>query len=78
MGFRWFVCDHGRRLGLAGWVRNTRQGTVELTIEGSASDVHALQDLVSRGPHGSTVRAVSWAEEGGADRLPFPFAIVRQ
>ena len=43
--YRMYACEEARRLGLTGWVKNLRGGTVELTAEGPAD---SLADLVAR------------------------------
>lgn len=45
VGYRWFVRQLAEELGLAGWVRNRQDGTVEAEAEGSAA---ALNELVTR------------------------------
>ncbi len=50
VGFRDTCVHQARKLGLVGWVRNRRDGTVEVMARGSA---HALADLeawLHRGP----------------------------
>ncbi len=59
VGFRWATRDEAARLGVAGWVRNRSDGSVETHIEGSPSVVEAMLDWLSRGPMGSVVTAVS-------------------
>ena len=41
VGFRWSVREHARSAGLAGWVRNLRDGRVELVFEGPDEAVAA-------------------------------------
>ncbi len=47
------------RLGLTGWVRNRRDGSVEAIVEGVKSDVVALIDWCRSGPPMSRVTEVS-------------------
>lgn len=52
-----------RRLGLAGWVANRADGTVELEAEGPAAAVAALLAWCARGPARAEVTAVEVAEQ---------------
>ncbi len=67
VGFRWFVIDEARPLGLRGWVRNRADGTVELTAEGERPQLETLLTAARRGPRGARVTAVDveWAEARG-------------
>ncbi|QIK11057.1 acylphosphatase [Streptomyces sp. ID38640] len=51
------------RLGVAGWVRNLPDGTVEAVCEGESGRVQKLVDWVHQGPPLATVDAVSVREE---------------
>ena len=77
MGFRWFVRERARRWGLAGWVRNRPDGTVELAASGSDEGVRALVDAVRSGPPGALVDAVESLPLDDADQLPQPFTVLR-
>ncbi|HEX6492809.1 MAG TPA: acylphosphatase, partial [Candidatus Dormibacteraeota bacterium] len=55
VGFRDFVWRRAERLGLAGWVRNRPDGSVECVAEGSRSAVDALVESLRRGPWGARV-----------------------
>jgi acylphosphatase len=46
------------RAGVAGWVRNTDEGTVEAWFEGDPDDVEALVHYVHTGPPGAHVERV--------------------
>lgn len=50
VGFRFFVVQAARRLEIAGYVRNLRDGTVEIVAEGKPIDVRALEMDVLAGP----------------------------
>ena len=67
VGFRYFVMDAAVDVGAVGWVRNLRDGRVELVAEGSRSVLEALLTQVRRGPHGGRVDRVDevWEEAIG-------------
>lgn len=73
VGFRWFTREHARRLGLAGWVRNRPDGSVEVAASGSDAAVHELLATLARGPSGARVDIVVHLplEELGALETPF-------
>lgn len=48
--YRMNAVDEARRLDLAGWVRNTGNGGVELLAEGPEEDLAALLAWCRRGP----------------------------
>lgn len=74
VGFRWFVREEARRLGLAGWVRNAPDGSVELEVHGPASDIEHVRHAVARGPSGAAVVEVE-EHAPGVDELPHPFKV---
>jgi acylphosphatase len=78
VGFRWFTLRAARRLGLAGWVRNDADGSVEVLVEGSEAAVNGGVAELSRGPDGASVSEVRRGAEAAGERLPNPFEIVRR
>jgi acylphosphatase len=42
-------------LGVAGWVRNAEDGSVEAVFEGDEERVHSMVDWCGRGPSGADV-----------------------
>ncbi len=58
-----------RKLGVAGWVRNRPDGSVEAIIEGDAEAVRALVDWCRSGPPGAHVTAVQESPEPLGDEL---------
>ena len=77
VGFRWFVRQEARRLGVAGWVRNRPDGTVELLAGGEASAVQRLLDHVRVGPDSAEVAAVRDEEAQVQEGLPYPFTVIK-
>jgi acylphosphatase len=68
VGYRAFVEDTALRLGLEGWVRNRRDGTVEAVFCGPADVVGGIIEACRQGPSGARVDAVD-ASDGVADLL---------
>jgi acylphosphatase len=58
VGFRWFVDYEARQLGLAGWVRNNIDGTVEVLAMGSAEQHAALRGKLEHGPRAARIDEV--------------------
>lgn len=78
VGFRWFVREEARRLGLSGWVMNLPGGDVEVRAGGESSSLQRLRRALEVGPTGADVQEVAdIAADGVAPSLPYPFAIHR-
>jgi acylphosphatase len=58
VGFRYFTQDEAERLHLSGYVRNLRDGRVEVYAMGSPEKLARLRTLVERGPRGAMVQSV--------------------
>ncbi len=65
--FRAFVARRARELDLTGYVRNTREGTVEVYAEGERKQVKNLIDHIRIGPTAARVDRVEteWSEYAG-------------
>jgi len=74
VGFRWSMQTEARRLGVAGWVRNRRDGMVEALTHGAEPAVLALLDWARRGPPGSRVDRVTVTIDETASDAALPFA----
>ena len=74
VGYRATTMDEARRLGLAGWVRNRVDGTVEVLAEGPEANLALFVAYLNRGPWGARVTSVveDWSEAQGAP-MPFQF-----
>lgn len=50
VGYRAWMVQTARRLGLGGWVRNRENGEVEAMAHGPAASVESLVDACKKGP----------------------------
>ena len=62
VGFRFFVEREAHMLGIAGWVRNNPDGTVEVLAMGTREQLMGLRDRLSDGPRAARVDDVDEAE----------------
>ncbi|CAG4884938.1 Acylphosphatase [Georgfuchsia toluolica] len=58
IGFRYHMVNAARRLGISGWVRNRRDGSVEAVIAGSAEAIAAMIHWARSGPPAARVDQV--------------------
>lgn len=72
--FRQSSQEEAQRLGLRGWVRNRRDGTVEAVAEGPQERVDAFVAWCHRGPPMASVTRVESAREEPAS-LPEGFHV---
>lgn len=68
VGYRLETRAQARRIGVAGWVRNLTDGSVEAHLEGEPGAVEALLAWMEHGPPGAVVESLdtSAAEPTGA------------
>ena len=64
VGYRAFVLDRAKGLGLSGWVRNRWDGKVEGEAEGSNESIGMFEVELRRGPVSSQV------DQAGIHELP--------
>ena len=62
VSYRASTAAEARRLGLAGWVRNRDDGSVELEVEGASDRVAALLQWCEHGPPAARVSRVAVEE----------------
>ena len=67
VGFRAWTEVTALELGVGGWVRNRRDGSVEALFAGSQEAVRTMIDLCRDGPPGARVDAVDQRSAGPAD-----------
>ena len=49
VGFRWRASQAARIYGLTGWGENEYDGTVEMELQGTDSEINAVLDVISSG-----------------------------
>ena len=62
VGFRYSMVEEAERLGVTGWVRNRRDGTVEAVVDGTPDAVEAMLAWARNGPRGARVTEVQVSE----------------
>lgn len=60
VGYRRALQAEARRLGLSGWVRNRRDGSVEALVAGPADALDALLRWAHAGPPAARVTSIDW------------------
>ena len=58
VGFRYYVVEHALALGLRGYTRNLRDGSVEVLAQGTRPALERLLSLLRNGPSAAEVREV--------------------
>jgi acylphosphatase len=76
VGFRWFVRETAERIGVAGWVRNRPDGSVEVAADGDDAAIQLLRSALARGPSGASVTSIDDLPPHGTP-LVRPFSILR-
>ena len=62
VGYRAWIEYTALEVGLEGWVRNRRDGTVEALFVGPADEVAAMLEACRQGPPGARVEAIDEQE----------------
>ncbi len=67
VAFRYFTAGEAERLGIEGWVRNQRNGTVEAVFEGDDAAVKKMVEWCRAGPPSAIVGSVDvkWEDYRG-------------
>ena len=69
IGYRAWTDDEAHARGIAGWVRNRRDGTVEAVVQGPPAAVDAIVAWARRGPEAAHVERLDVAEAPGEGAL---------
>jgi acylphosphatase len=70
VNFRYFVLRRAEEMRLTGYVRNLRDGSVEVVAEGDQEKLQALLEQLGVGPRSAHVKQVKveWTEYSGSYR----------
>lgn len=67
VGFRHFTRQQARRFNIEGWVRNLRDGRVEVMMEGAPEDIERMMSQLKKGPGTAKVTDIAIENEGRAN-----------
>ena len=76
VGYRAAFAEQARMLGLAGWVRNRRDGAVEACVSGTQPAEEAIIAWAHEGPMLAKVQQVAVSDVDEANVADGPFAIL--
>ncbi|WP_051229489.1 acylphosphatase [Paludibacterium yongneupense] len=71
VGYRWWTLEQATARGLAGWVRNREDGSVEALFSGEAAAVEEMVEACRRGPGYARVSFVGAEPAAAPDRDGF-------
>jgi acylphosphatase len=69
VGYRFFATRVARRLGLKGWIRNNRDGSVETMVEGETATIDEWIEELREGPRYAEVTSVEQESKDFTGRL---------
>lgn len=75
VGFRYFVVENARKIGVTGWVRNTDDDKVEAVLEGENDKVEQMLELCKEGPAGAFVKEAKILERKSIAKASEDFRI---
>ena len=61
--YRAWTSEEASDLGLNGWVRNRRDGSVEAVLSGASDDIDRMLELCRDGPPLAKVTDVTWTDD---------------
>jgi acylphosphatase len=72
VSYRAYAADEAMRLGLHGWVRNRKDGSVEALVDGDDRTIERFVEWCKTGSPASTVQSVDARDDVSTDALgPF-------
>jgi acylphosphatase len=77
VGYRYFARQLAQRLGIVGYVKNLRDGRVEVYAIGPASVLASIRTELERGPNGASVVGVTEQEAPLDSKFAARFTVER-
>jgi len=77
VGFRYFTRLTAQRCGVAGWVRNRDDGSVEIAASGDEASLQGFLTIIQRGPPGSHIAGLEYLAVESQDEDASTFSIRR-
>lgn len=77
IGYRQAMCHAAARLGVAGWVRNRADGSVEAAAHGDAQTLEAFIAWARRGPPAARVSRVAVSDDRDEDPCDYAGFVCR-
>ncbi|MEJ1158743.1 acylphosphatase [Prosthecomicrobium sp. N25] len=71
VGYREWTRRTASRLGVSGWVRNRRDGSVEALLSGEASAIERMLEAMRAGPPAACVDGLTSEPSDGDGRIGF-------
>jgi acylphosphatase len=72
VGFRFFVQQNAKKLGITGWIRNMEDSTVTMELQGTTEKIEALTKLIKAGNYFIKVKSFALEDrEIAADEKNF-------
>ena len=69
VGYRYFVRNNARRLGLTGFARNTEDGGVEVVLQGDKEKIEEMIGLCHKGPFLAEVKEIGFEWEEAEEKF---------
>lgn len=70
VAFRYFTRQTAQRMHLRGWVRNLSDGSVEVRVRGSETELDAFRELLRQGPPMGRVDRIDESDLPETEPLP--------
>ncbi|MCF8009361.1 MAG: acylphosphatase [Halanaerobiales bacterium] len=67
VGFRASTQQKAQMIGVTGWVKNLKDGRVEVVIEGSKKKVQKMLDYLNKGPRFANVNSLNISDQKPSD-----------